>query len=88
MACRAEERRLREEGYNSQDEKGTADVPMDVDMPINKKKSKSKKRKLSSAGNVDDLSGLADFDVPQDLEENDASPADKRLKSILESDDD
>ena len=87
MLCRAEERRVREAGYNSQDEKGTADVLMDEDAPA-KKKSKSKKRKLSSVADPDDMAGLADFDVPEDLEEKNGSPADKRLKGILESDDD
>lgn len=87
LVCRVEERRLRDGGYNSNDEKGTADVPMDDDLPTAKKKSKSKKRKLSSAGDPDDMAGLADLDMPQDLEE-DGSPADKRLKGILESDDD
>lgn len=88
LVFRLEERRLRDGGYNSNDEKGTADVPMDEDMPATKKKSKSKKRQLSSAGDPGDMAGLADLDMPQDLEEDDGSPADKRLKGILESDDD
>ena len=84
-----EDHRLKDAGYISNDEKGTADVPMDGDAPLaGHKKSKSKKRKLPQgardSGNGD---GLADFHVPEDLED-DASPAEKRLKGVLESDDD
>lgn len=81
---------MKDLGYNSNDEKGTADVLMDGDEPPGEhKKSKSKKRKMSHTGarDSDNGDGLADFDVPQDLED-DASPAEKRLKGVLESDDD
>eukprot|EP00892_Ulva_mutabilis_P003021 jgi/Ulvmu1/1271/UM109_0069.1 len=89
-AAKFEEQRLKEAGYNSQDEKGTADVLMDGDddaLPTNKK-GKSIKRKLARSGerDVDDGAGLVDFDVPQDLEDD--GSLEKRLKGVLESDDD
>lgn len=84
--CRAEERRLKEAGYDSNDEKGTGDVPMDDSVPVVGTKNKTKKRKLSNSDEPDDV---ADFDMPEDLdEEPSASPAVKRSRGILESDDD
>lgn len=87
--CRADERRAREAGYNSNDEKGTADAAHGepAQKAAKKKSSKKRHRREAAADNpeADELAGLG---LGDDLDgEDDAMPAEKK-RAVLESDDD
>ena len=84
--CRAEENRAREAGYNSNDEKGTADVEDGEPRKSSKKKSSKKRDRKEAALDDPAADALADG-LGDDLEGDDgAAPAEKR-RAVLESDD-
>jgi hypothetical protein len=89
VVCREEERRALESGYNSNDEKGTADAHMDVDGAVrlksSKKKSGKKRQRRQGAAEETEADGMADPGLGDDLE--DAAEPTPKKQAVLESDD-
>lgn len=84
MFCSAEEKRARETGYNSNDEKGTADVDEDGEPKKSSKKKSGKKRHRREAA-TDDAAAAGLEEGLGDVLDDDV-PAEKK-QAVLESDD-
>ena len=86
--CRADEKRAREAGYNSNDEKGTADVAdREPTEKSGKKKTSEKRHRREAAAEDPTDDGLADLGLGDDINvEDDTMPAEKK-RAVLEDDD-